>query len=81
MLNSCRQQEFATMDQKEIEKQAVIYQAQMVAGLKKIGVDGEYFCEEQRQKWLDQLRVSYINAANGVERPRLREEDLFPQPK
>ena len=52
-------------DDEKIDREAEEFRTRYAATLAKRGVTGEYFCDSQRERWLDELRVAYKEAVTG----------------
>ena len=48
-----------------IDREAEEFRTRYAATLAKRGVKGEYFCDSQREQWLDELRDAYKDAITG----------------
>ena len=49
----------------QLDREAEEFRNRAAADLAKSGVTGEYFCDSQREQWLDELRVAYKEAVTG----------------
>lgn len=56
---------------KELEERAKAYRSRAEKAFRSLGITGEYYCDEQRERWLDELSKAYIDAAQGRKAPRL----------
>jgi hypothetical protein len=61
------------LDDKELAERAKAYRSRAEKALKHLGITGEYYCDEQRERWLDELSKAYIDDAKGRRVPRLYE--------
>ena len=57
----------------EIDERAKAFRQRAEMALQRLGITGEYYCPEQRERWLKRLEDVYANAAKGRRLPRLYE--------